>query len=270
MKITYCSDLHLECGYIQLDNTLGADVLILAGDILIADPLKRFPIDYVPQKTMKSAHYTASLTFRKFIAHVASQWLHVVVIAGNHEFFYGRYDEGLATLKKEYGRYPNVHFLENATCKIDDVIFVGATLWSDCNKMDPVAMHDVKNNMSDYKFIKIGTAYRKFSVVDSIKMHMNSLSYIESVVSANTNVVVVTHHSPSKISLPERFKNDCYSSAYYTSLEQFIQRHTSIKAWIHGHIHNNLQYKIFDSIIGVNAFGYPGEGMAFNMQLINL
>ena len=36
MKIAVCSDIHLEFGTISLENTEGADVLILGGDICVA------------------------------------------------------------------------------------------------------------------------------------------------------------------------------------------------------------------------------------------
>ena len=39
MKIALCSDLHLEFGPISLENTENAEVLILSGDILVADDL---------------------------------------------------------------------------------------------------------------------------------------------------------------------------------------------------------------------------------------
>jgi predicted phosphodiesterase len=40
MKIAVCSDLHLEFGPISLENTENADVLILSGDICVANDLK--------------------------------------------------------------------------------------------------------------------------------------------------------------------------------------------------------------------------------------
>ena len=43
MKIAVCSDLHLEFGDIDLKNTENADVLILSGDITIADYMHDHP-----------------------------------------------------------------------------------------------------------------------------------------------------------------------------------------------------------------------------------
>ena len=43
MKIAVCSDLHLEFGDITLKNEEGADVLILSGDIVIANDMHDHP-----------------------------------------------------------------------------------------------------------------------------------------------------------------------------------------------------------------------------------
>ena len=39
MKIALCSDLHLEFKDVDLKNTEGAEVLILSGDIMVAEYL---------------------------------------------------------------------------------------------------------------------------------------------------------------------------------------------------------------------------------------
>jgi predicted phosphodiesterase len=41
MKIAICSDIHLEFGDINLQNTENADVLILGGDICVAADIGR-------------------------------------------------------------------------------------------------------------------------------------------------------------------------------------------------------------------------------------
>ena len=40
MKVALCSDVHLEFGTISLENTEGADVLILSGDICVAKDVR--------------------------------------------------------------------------------------------------------------------------------------------------------------------------------------------------------------------------------------
>ena len=43
MKVALCSDLHLEFQDINLKNEEGANVLILSGDILVAEDLHQHP-----------------------------------------------------------------------------------------------------------------------------------------------------------------------------------------------------------------------------------
>ena len=45
MKIAICSDLHLEFGDLDLYNEENADVLILGGDIFVAEDLRGFTVD---------------------------------------------------------------------------------------------------------------------------------------------------------------------------------------------------------------------------------
>mgnify|MGYP003348983055 FL=1 len=48
LKIALASDLHIEFGDIDLKNTEGAEVLILSGDIMIAQDLHDHPDPEVP------------------------------------------------------------------------------------------------------------------------------------------------------------------------------------------------------------------------------
>ena len=43
MKIALCSDLHLEFEDVDLKNTENAEVLILSGDIMLAEDLHNHP-----------------------------------------------------------------------------------------------------------------------------------------------------------------------------------------------------------------------------------
>jgi hypothetical protein len=42
MKIAVCSDLHLEFGDLDLENTQNAEVLILGGDIFVVEDLTHY------------------------------------------------------------------------------------------------------------------------------------------------------------------------------------------------------------------------------------
>ncbi|MCX6930210.1 MAG: hypothetical protein NT154_44420 [Verrucomicrobia bacterium] len=54
----------------------------------------------------------------------------VIYVLGNHEF-YGQKVQKLTKELQEMAKGTNVHLLENQACTIGDVLFLGATLWTD-------------------------------------------------------------------------------------------------------------------------------------------
>ena len=93
MKLALASDLHLEFEDITLKNTEGADVLILSGDILIAEDLHNHAhFDYDPYTPGALAdlgrRQAAALRFRDFLKRVSFEFPHVVYVAVNHEFYH--------------------------------------------------------------------------------------------------------------------------------------------------------------------------------------
>ena len=69
MKLALASDIHLEFGPITLDNTEGADVLVLAGDICVA---KHF-VDGRPTYMQ-----TLAKEYRQFFDHVCKEFPQVI------------------------------------------------------------------------------------------------------------------------------------------------------------------------------------------------
>ena len=156
MKIALCSDLHLEFQDINIQNTENADVLILSGDILVAEDLHNHPevhpMDPVNIPNLGRRQLSAQ-RFRDFIKRCSFQFPHVVVIAGNHEFYHGNWKASIQYLRDEYSKFTNIYFLEQELKVIDDVTFIGATLWTDCNKGDPLTLHALGDMMNDFRTV---------------------------------------------------------------------------------------------------------------------
>jgi hypothetical protein len=76
-------------------------------------------------------------------------------VLGNHEF-YGQKLQKLIKELHEMAQGTNVHLLENQSCTIDDVLFLGATLWTDfALNGDPVVSEVVAlTTMNDYRRIR--------------------------------------------------------------------------------------------------------------------
>ena len=82
MKFALGSDLHLEFGDINLQNTDNADVLILGGDICVAADIGK-PDSNNFMEGAKSNRIT------DFFKRCSFQFPHVIYIMGNHEHYHG-------------------------------------------------------------------------------------------------------------------------------------------------------------------------------------
>jgi predicted phosphodiesterase len=267
-KIAVCSDLHLEFETITLPNTEGAKVLILSGDICVAHSLHDHPIDKpVPTDAMKPGrNQAAAVKFREFFTHVSNEYDHVVYVAGNHEFYHGRYPDTIEWLRDEMKNYNNIHFLDMDSVEIDDITFVGGTLWTDMNRRDPATLHLIENMMNDFRIVRNSQRnYARFSPLDTAIHHTATLEYIKSVVDSDTTkkYVVVGHHAPTPLSIHEMYKQDYYmNGGYHSDLSEFILDRPQIILWTHGHTHHPFDYVMGDTRIVCNPRGYKGHDPA--------
>jgi Icc-related predicted phosphoesterase len=268
MKVALCSDLHLEFQDIILKNEEDAEVLILSGDIMVAEDLHNHPeMDYGMYSNVNLAdlgrRQAVALRFRDFLKRVSFQFPHVIYIAGNHEFYHGRWKASLDHLREECAKFPNVYFLENDIKVINEVSFVGATLWTDCNKGDPLTLHALTDMMNDYSIIRNDEkGFTKLRPAQTMWRHQQTLGYFKTVLSnmKEDKVVVVGHHSPSTQSIHEKYKGQyLMNGGYHSDLSEFILDHPQVKLWTHGHTHDPFDYMIGETRIVCNPRGYAGH-----------
>ena len=261
MKIDLVSDVHLEFNYWNPVNPNNSDVLIMAGDIIL---IKDFP------------------DFSLFFDTVCKLYKHVVYVVGNHEYYYGDFQESLPKLRKYTSHISNLYILEKESIKIDDVVFIGGTMWTDCNKEDPITMMQLSYNMSDYRLTTNGYSnepfyssynsnpvdsgyYRggtskKFRPEDTVKDHKKFISFLQTELdkyNEDDTVVVVTHHAPSYQSVPDKYKHEFeLNGGYASNIDYLIYDKPYIKYWVHGHMHEPVNYCIGDTNILSNPRGY--------------
>ena len=293
MRIALASDLHLEFGDINLKNDGNADVLILSGDICTARVFRS-------GRTKKKFKRDLVLDFFK---RISFQFPQIVYVMGNHE----HYDYDIAwthdTLKAQLA-FPNLHILEKESVTINDVTFVGATLWTDMNKGDEVTIWQVANMMNDFRLIKNSNVMLKhknniykiedgklirgedgqlviervdhyekpstWSPEQSYSVHKETLAYFnDTLKDTSKTYVVVGHHAPSPLSIAEKYKGDMVmNGAFHSDLSSFIMDRPQIKLWTHGHMHNVSDYMIGETRVVCNPRGYIGyESFANQFQL---
>ena len=306
MKIALASDVHLEFGPITLDNTEGADVLVLAGDICVA---KHF-VDGRPTYMQHQAR-----EYRAFFDQVCREFPQVVYIMGNHEHYSGDVAHTYNTLKYNLD-YGNLHILEKETWTHQGHTFICGTLWTDMNRSDPLTLSYTRNAMNDFREVlnsnrmvvrnvpvyernplwtddgKNGGQYSKdatgaminigykskeeparWTPEDSVLDHEKMLAYVDHSTRDPGSYIVVGHHCPSELSVAPQYKGDLLNGAFRSKLDDFIEARPQIKYWLHGHTHHNFNYWIGETRVVCNPRGYVGhESMAdwFKLQYLEI
>jgi Icc-related predicted phosphoesterase len=267
MKLLVISDVHLEFGDFSanLIDAPEADVLILAGDIVRA-----FELEYFTNPNNHNLTRTGIENARRyfdFIKKCCQLYKNVVFVSGNHESYYYSINKTNETIKKAFAEFESFHLLDKSSSQIDDVVFLGGTLWTDMNGNDIDTIEWVHENLNDFCNITFEDelGLRDLEPEDVIDEHLLTLSYLQQTIDEHKNkkVVVVTHHAPSKQS-KKTMKNlssdkDFYLNGGYSSkLESFIVERPQIKLWCHGHVHNSYQYQIGSTNVICNPRGYAG------------
>lgn len=273
MKIKLVSDLHLEFSHLMLPNN-GADVLVLAGDICIAQDLHDF--ESSDSCIDLGSRQVKAYDYRRFLDQISRDYKHIIYVAGNHEFYHGKFYKSLQYLREECAKYSNIYFLEDDVKIIDGVVFVGATLWSNMNKYDPLTMYHCKDALNDYRCIRNDKrSYAKLSTLDTTNRFGKSKAFIRQMLNKydDSKVVVVTHHAPSLSSISDYYKYDyLMNGAYASDLSEDIMDFSNLVYWVHGHIHDPVNYFIGNCNIVSNPRGYvqPGfqEHWKFNPELL--
>lgn len=247
MKLRPCSDLHMDPAHfdpykIVLRGDEHECVLVVAGD---------------------AAERNNSV---EWFINVCKHFKQVVWILGNHEFYGSNIkrmpEKFIQRMVELNGSVPsNFHLLNPGIIEIEDVVFIGATLWTDFNKGNGMLMYDAGKQMNDYKQIRHGPPNvpwsHKLRTEDVLHMHRSQLRFIEQSYEQHKGkkIVVVTHHAPCELSLHPDYKGHSLNGCYYTDLSEFI-RERDIDVWVHGHIHHHVDYDLYGTRIIANPRGY--------------
>lgn len=260
MKINVISDLHLEFADLELP---GGDILILSGDIMEARKLKK---DMYNPDMVLFEHERPDRRpdrFYRFFKEECSKYREVVMVMGNHEHYGFRLQKTYAQIAEQLP--DNVTLLENQTHIIDDVVFVGCTLWTDMNQSDPLTMFHMKSSMNDYRqitqFNEAKNVYHRLDPERTVADHYVSRKFIRETVEADPaqKYVVVTHHAPSRASTANQYANaTMMNGAYSSSLEDIMLDNPQIKLWTHGHTHDLFDYMVGSTRVVCNPRGYHG------------
>jgi hypothetical protein len=245
MKVSICSDLHLEFGSLSLENKDQSNVLILAGDIFIGVDLHQYDDAF---------EHVRSQQIHDFFINTCLQYEYVILIAGNHTFYHGDFQTEIPKIKQYLKYIPNLYILDNETLEIDDYLFIGSTIWTDFNDEDKETMEWAFNNMNDYHVIKNDDTILLPEKI--LEKHKQDKQFIKETIENNPNkqIIVITHHCPTYQSIPAYkldygLKNGCYHS----NLESLMD---NVVLWAFGHIHDRHAYYLNNTLLVNNTRGY--------------
>lgn len=250
MRILIVSDLHHELWGKHaptIDPSISRpDIVVLAGDI----------------NTGSKAVHWAATTF---------PGLPVLYVHGNHEAYGRNLEDTQAEIRKACEATENVHFLDCEEYILEDVRFLGATLWTDFRLFGDdtraAAMREAEAVMTDYRRIRLSEkGYRQLRSADTARFHSRHRSWLTKKLDEPFvgTTVVITHMAPSLRSVAEKFSSDMASASYASRLDCLVEK---ADLWIHGHMHDSFDYCIGACRVVCNPCGYKtGNGTAENEQ----
>lgn len=250
MRIALMSDLHLEFQPHILEDNMGAEVLILAGDITVVAGL---------EKSETSPYYTTRVATERFFKQACGMFKLVIWVFGNHEFYQGRWLKSRKLAKEFASQFENLHILEDEFVVYKGIQFIGSTFWTDMDKASPLTMMDARSFMNDYKQITDDShGFKKLHPNKTVSTHLHSKVNIRALTVNNSfeKRVLITHHAPSKLSQHAKYVNDTLSGAYTSNCHDLLEL---FDLAVHGHIHQSFDYMVGKTRVVCHPKGYPKE-----------
>lgn len=247
MKLRILSDLHIEFHPFTIPPMADdkSTVLILAGDIGVI-------------------HRRAEL--ESFLCEAANQFRAIIYVLGNHEFYRGIWPDAMEELRA-WGLPENIYVLERQWVQIDDITFVGATLWADFDGEDLSVMLESEQTLSDSHYIRVNrpgeSEPSSLGSEMTLADHKQTVSWLDTTLSEfreqGKRCVLVTHHGVSSLSIHETYRDNPVNGAFVSDCTDLLAR-TCPELVVHGHVHNSFDYMLGTrpgaSRVIVNPRGY--------------
>lgn len=256
MKLTILSDLHIDINHnYDFSNLKDQEFVIICGDIS-GNPLnvKHWVNENISRGLFIEGNhlgYEKSGQYQIDFKQGAQRWL-------------GSQFDGSSGVK----------YLENDIHIVDDIVFIGCTLYTDFNLYNPTRdprrqkdyMNIIQSSLNDFRHVmcEVDENIQRVTAYDYLMWHNESITYIEKICQEypDKKIVIISHHAPSKKSIAPQFQygmESRYNAGYASNLEWLIKKYKNIRLWVHGHVHCDNSYKIRQCRVISRPFGYHNE-----------
>ncbi len=248
LTLQYCSDLHLE--FERNRNRMSKYPLAAKGDILLLGG------DIMP--------FAQQEQHNDFLDYVSSHYDAVYWIPGNHEYYHGHIAGKSGTVHEAVR--DNVFLVNNTCVSLGDTDLVCSTLWS---HISPENEWQIYRVMSDFKMIQGREGM--FSVAEYNQLHAQARQFVAQAVKNSTakHKVVLTHHVPTLMNYPPKYKDDVLNEAFAVEMHDLIEA-SGADCWLYGHTHcNTPDFTIGKTRMRTNQLGYVqyGENKHFDNSM---
>lgn len=226
LRIRVLSDLHFEFhadageSFVASLDPLGVDVLVLAGDIAVAEGIG-------PALDRLCTRFADS---------------DVVYVHGNHELYGSTREDVVRETRSAASRLPNLRWLDCDVVEIRGRRFLGAPLWF---RHDAKA-HPLRFGMNDFRVIGGFETWVYQENARAIGLFEREL---------REGDIVVTHHLPSQACVGPQWVGHPLNAFFVCELDELVVARKPA-LWIHGHTHDNVDARVGDTRIVCNPFGY--------------
>ncbi len=243
MKIALMSDLHLSVQPMA-PPAVTADVLVLAGDL------------HRPLGAIEWARQFGDMP--------------TLFVAGNHEFYGGDLVGTVRDLRR-HAQGTGVRVLEHDVCFLGRVRFLGCTLWSDYRLYDSAqqreqGLQQAGTMVRDFSRIRIAPDFDdRFTPAVAQLLFDDAVAWLERqfAIEHDGPTVVVTHFAPARGSIAKKFIGSPLNACFVSDLQAQIQRWQPA-LWLHGHVHDSVDYRIGNTRVLANPRGYAPGGVVEN------
>jgi len=253
MKILLLSDIHTEFTKNNFPTPkTDAECIILAGDI--------------------------GLGINNIL--LANKWqkelnIPIIIINGNHEYYNNSYYYNdaehlnlnlveMLQLKQSALCEKDVHFLENQAVVINDVRFLGCTLWTNFRTNPKLTrqqeMTETQHYLNDYAAIYFNRS-SMLKPEHTLKVHEKSRRWLSAQLKKDfpSKTVIITHHAPTLEGVAPIFRGN-KNGGFCNKMDGFLKtHHDAIDLWCFGHTHFNIDTTIEGVRCCSNQCGYPNE-----------